>query len=453
MVSKDKQILIIGGIAAVGIGAAAFIVNEVRKEAPGPSPEPPTDPEPGPTPEPPTIPTPPIEILNVSVNPSTGIKPLSVGFFVSSSIVPTLVTYDFGDGRIETGSVSKSHTYFSAGSFSGLITVEDSKGNKDTIPFLVQVMPDQPDDPTTPSKDIISNFFQADSIIQQNQSVSFSISLAQPFSSIKEIRWHWGDNTPDLVGRSNSILSVDHTYSKPGIFNGKVSGVLFDGTKEERNFVVTVLEDPLSKLEVKIVLGGFFGTTIEINELFDAQAITSFGQQPFNVNWDMGDGTKLSGLLISHKYSSPGNYTVKVNVVDSRGNIVTDSVVIPVQSPPLKVGDLQFVKRAGDIKLDLYDSKFVSGTQTDLLLTANVENFRTDLNVRGFIKTVVKNGKGETVITHTTSIISFPAGKVAIVNQTIGRINLFDGPFIITSDLNASLPFLAQDLDVFSATF
>jgi DNA-binding beta-propeller fold protein YncE len=56
--------------------------------------------------------------------------------------------------------------------------------------------------------------------------------------------------------------------------------------------------------------------------------------------WDLGDGTVLDGLDVSHTYSTPGNRIAVLQVTDDRGRRATDvlrvTVHLPLADPPLR---------------------------------------------------------------------------------------------------------------------
>ena len=242
-----------------------------------------------------------ILITSLTYNPRSGDVPLTVGFVIQVKGVPEVIQWVFGDGQIEIGNLSRSHTYFSPGVYTGSITVTNKDGLTDTKFFTVTV--NEPEEPGPGTQDIISSFFQDQATVIQNQSIAFGISLSEPFSNIKEIRWHWADGTPDIVGKTNNELAVDHFYNKTGVFKGNVTVKLNNGETDTREFFVTVEGDVTITMTAKIILSGFFGTTIEVGEQFRAFIDRSGGISPYTYEMDYGDGTIVHQQDSVHSYA------------------------------------------------------------------------------------------------------------------------------------------------------
>jgi len=52
-----------------------------------------------------------------------------------------------------------------------------------------------------------------------------------------------------------------------------------------------------------------------------------------NYEWDFGDGTSGTGVIVNHVYARPGNYTVTLKVTDVAGNFNTHTTIITVEEP------------------------------------------------------------------------------------------------------------------------
>src|SRR5579863_6555064 len=81
------------------------------------------------------------DTLNVVVTPTTGDSPLTVSYkasFTGSSMMKD-VTWNFGDGSTVTGHMNGTHTYQSAGNYTGTVDVDSNDGTSYTQSFTVSV--------------------------------------------------------------------------------------------------------------------------------------------------------------------------------------------------------------------------------------------------------------------------------------------------------------------------
>lgn len=387
-------------------------------------------------------------ITGFSFSPQSGIVPLTVGLRVEVGDARSKIEWLFGDGfGSSMNEKIISHRYNSVGVFNGSVLVTAPDGRQDTREFSIVVDEDVP--PPIPGSDMISSFFQGSAIIIQGNSVLFSISLAEPSQNIKELVWNFGDGkiarfTPPNI---NLGLSVDHFYNNVGTFSGRVTVNTLDGRSDSKSFTVIVQKNPTLEISAKMILSGFFGQTIEVNEVFNAFANISGGVSPFDITWDMGDGTILNGFDISHSYKTKGLKTIKLTVVDSAGTRGTDSRTLDVDFAPLQVGDLEFINAQN------WEIEFVPGsgfTKFGLRLDAAVRNNRLDRNVSDiFIKTIVRRrSDGKTLFISTSQRKFFAPGQIQTFIDFIGQINVSDLKIDVVSDLNAFE--ISKDLDVVS---
>lgn len=64
------------------------------------------------------------------------------------------------------------------------------------------------------------------------------------------------------------------------------------------------------------------------------------GTAPYTIGWDFGDGNVGSGVSVSHVYSTPGDYTVTLSVID--GSLTSDDSVFVVHVNPLPTVSVQW---------------------------------------------------------------------------------------------------------------
>ncbi|MEM2972356.1 MAG: PKD domain-containing protein [Candidatus Bathyarchaeia archaeon] len=80
----------------------------------------------------------------------------------------------------------------------------------------------------------------------------------------------------------------------------------------------------------------WFPAVPEVGELvtFDASASMPNGGEIASYIWNFGDGNYTSGKVVTHIYSSTGNYTITLNVTDSEGLWDIEQKQIEVKAPP-----------------------------------------------------------------------------------------------------------------------
>lgn len=454
----NKGLLAGVAIAAAAVAGAAVVIlkKDVIFPPDQPEPVPGTEPTPDPGPGPDPTPDPETILINsLSINPKSGNEPLTVGFVLKVIGVPQVIEWNYGDGQVEIGSFSKTHTYFSSGTFNGFVTVTNKDGITDSRSFKITVNEPTPDPGPGPTPtDIITSFFQGKATVIQNQSIAFAISVNRPFSEIKEIRWRWGDGTPDTVGKTSSLLSVDHTYSKSGSFNGSVTVKLNDGSSEGQSFFVTVQGDPTSNISGKIILSGFFGTTIEVGEQFRAFIDRSGGVPPYIYKMDYGDGTILFQQDSFHSYAVGGNFTLRATVTDSAGNQFTATKLLTVKTRPLQIGDVLFAPAPGTTNIQPFRAEPTNTPNIRLFFTTWVRNFRDDISVSVKATAIIKRlSTGKTIVTKDSTTIFIPKGGIQQLSGFIVEYDPFQGPYQLTLDLDDASGQIIKDLDLIVGIF
>jgi len=160
-----------------------------------------------------------------------------------------------------------------------------------------------------------------------NQSSTFDASSSwtfDPDAAIISYEWAFGDGT----GGTGKI--VNHTYPSPG--NYVVSLKVTDSDGEERRYniisktiIVTANQPPIASFT-------YYPENPVVNRTiaFDASNSTDPGGTIENYEWDFGDGEKAEGKIVTHSYSSAGNYTVRLAVADNEGATNSTAQVIRV---------------------------------------------------------------------------------------------------------------------------
>ena len=99
---------------------------------------------------------------------------------------------------------------------------------------------------------------------------------------------------------------------------------------------------PVQPIAPTAVISGPGQTDIGQPVTFDGSGSTAGSTPIVRYDWDMGDGTLLSGVFAQYAYNAPGSYEVKLTVVDQAGQSNTTTLLVLVRpvvdvTPPTAV--------------------------------------------------------------------------------------------------------------------
>ncbi|MCB0385076.1 MAG: PKD domain-containing protein, partial [Bdellovibrionales bacterium] len=227
---------------------------------------------------------------------------------------------DFAQGAMT------SHTFNYPGSYHGRLTVRDSQGKSSVEHFTVHVLSSDP--------------AGVDFLAQANPSdpleLWFDNSVGLTTAPIEYHNFHWfyGDNSY-ARGRNQS-----HTYPGPGPYEVQLSAFDVLGQRYLTKKTINV-QDTTSDLPVAIALNNYSPSVNEEIQIwldtFDLNQVADF-----NLKWDLGDGTVLTGLgsdlhSISHTYTRNGLYKITLSLTNPENLTTRLETEINVYSgtPPL----------------------------------------------------------------------------------------------------------------------
>lgn len=214
--------------------------------------------------------------------------------FIDHSIGAATYSWDFGDGSpVYTGSTPPTHTFPAFGSYNVSLTVTNGGACSHT-----RIIP--------------LDLFNLSAIIEATNTTK---CLGTPivFNAISNINytryiWYYGDGTVD-----SSSSSVTHNYATAG--NYIVSLVVRDAYNCRDSASVPV--------SIHGINPAFTASTVQA---CSPAAITFTDNSTHTStivmrNWNFGDGTVVTapGTTITHTYTVPGTYTVKLNLADIAG--------------------------------------------------------------------------------------------------------------------------------------
>jgi PKD repeat protein len=157
---------------------------------------------------------------------------------------------------------------------------------------------------------------------------------APPLSSLK-LRWKFGDNSAPVIQNAPS-----HTYGKPGTYLVYVD--YYESTSQSWQFfdyahINIIAASPLANppqahaaADASVIYGG-------TNVTLDASESKSLDGSPLTYTWDFNDGTRATGMQVSHAWGAPGKTLVELIVTDVRGAKTVDTLNLNVTSDPSDV--------------------------------------------------------------------------------------------------------------------
>ncbi|GJQ64051.1 MAG: hypothetical protein SCALA702_31040 [Melioribacteraceae bacterium] len=231
--------------------------------------------------------------------------------------------WDFGDGTKAEG-MNPTKNYKQGGVYNVSLYIKDDSGlpcNYDIDKMVVTVA----ESPTADAGQ--------DQVVCANTVVEFDGSGSFDFDGVvNNYSWDFGD------GNTGGGAKPTHVFTEPGEYRvlltitGDLVGDCDNMDKDE--CIITVLDAPEAAMS--------FVKKVAVNSpvQFDASESQGNGSEILNYNWDMGDGTTLSGKEIVHKYTTHGKFFIKMNIeTDSKAqcsSAPTQDYII-VNAPPVAV--------------------------------------------------------------------------------------------------------------------
>ncbi len=223
-----------------------------------------------------------------SADPTSGDPPLEVSFTDLSTGVPTSWSWTFGDGDASTER-NPTHTYQNPGTYEVELTVTDSESTDTETKTSYVNIPPQPE-------------FTAD-VTSGNAPLEVTFT-DQTVGTVTTYAWDFGDTG------TSALQNPVHTYTTPGTYTVSLEVTGPGGSKTETKVgYVNVPPQP------EFVADATFGyAPLEVT--FTDQTVGTVTTYA----WDFGD-TGTSALQNPvHTYTTPGTYTVSLEVTGPGGS-------------------------------------------------------------------------------------------------------------------------------------
>ena len=237
-----------------------------------------------------------------------------------------IVTYrwDFGDGSTGYGRIVV-HQYSNAGVYNVTLTVIDDEGQVGTattgtgfnVPPRVNVTDNIPP--------IVNFTWEVDPDV--DGTINFYADASDPDGTIASYFWNFGD------GNTSSSPNPSHTYARGGQYT--VTLIVTDDNGGQSSVELTITVPNISPIAGFSYSPGNVTTARSVT--FEGGSPYSYDKDGYIVNWSWdfnNDGiTDAYGATVSYHYTTPGNYTVILNVTDNDGGWDTCQKNITVYAP------------------------------------------------------------------------------------------------------------------------
>ncbi len=159
--------------------------------------------------------------------------------------------------------------------------------------------------------------------------LTVSFNSASSTGNIISYAWSFAD------GSTSETQNVSHQYTIPGTYN--VLLTVTDNTNNTSSATISILvtegappsSPPIASISSSTSLGD-----APLDVSFSAEGSSAPGSTITLYHWDFGDGTTSTGLLSSHKFTTPGSYTTRLTVTNSDGLTSFITTPVLVTAPP-----------------------------------------------------------------------------------------------------------------------
>jgi gliding motility-associated-like protein len=239
-------------------------------------------------------------------------------------------TWDMGDASTLQTTQNVSYSYALPGTYTIKQLVVSDQGCTDSAFYDVTVF----DSPVAAfDSDIKGTCFK-------NNSFAFTNSSTLAVGTMK-YRWNFGD------AKTDTTKDVTHAYAGAGTYTVRLTTTSDKGCPNDSAFDVTVYPDPVV---------GFaepnspqcFGNN-QFNFINSSTILTG----SMGYAWYLGDGTTAATRDVTHSYTNPGEYTVKMVVLSDKG--CTDSTSNTYKVIKYAIADFRVDPVCTDLRLPLFN--------------------------------------------------------------------------------------------------
>jgi len=270
--------------------------------------------------------------------PTIGIAPLEVTFSDFSTGNVTGYFWNFGDGQ-NSAVQNPTHVYSASGTYTVALTVVGPQGTDTALRTdYVVVQPPAP----------VAEFTGAPTIGSSPTTVSFADAST---GTITTWFWNFGDKS------TSTQENPSHVYSDPGTYTVSltVAGPGGVDTESKLDYVVVSFPAPVSDFSAT-PSSGPAPLTVQFTSLATGEVSTG--------SWAFGDGSTSVQQSPAHTYTTPGTYTVSLEVTGPGGSDIETKNDFIVVTEPLPVASFSGSPLTGLAPLTVSFTDSSGGTTT-----------------------------------------------------------------------------------------
>ena len=163
-------------------------------------------------------------------------------------------------------------------------------------------------------------FTESTSAAPLAEPVSFTAAETSDAQGGLSYAWDFGDGT----STSTSLPSVTHAYSSPGSKVVKLTVSDRDGYAASSTQSITVYRPPIAAFTAPVTLLAGQPASFSGRGSGDPEGTIQ------SWSWDFGDGVAAAGPIVTHAFSHPGYYRVRLTVTDSNDSSASEVHTVQV---------------------------------------------------------------------------------------------------------------------------
>jgi len=274
---------------------------------------------------------------NFTANVTEGYAPLSVQF-TDLSENATGWNWDFGDGANSTEK-NPAHTYSIVGNYTVNLTASNANGTDYKLATIIVF-----DKPVTPESNFTSNVTEG--------YAPLSVQFTDLSKAATGWNWDFGD------GDSSTDQNPMHIFSTAGNYTINLTVSNTYG-KDSKLATITVSD----KLAPVVPVANFSSNVIEGYAPLSVQ-FTDLSENATEWKWDFGDGNTSTDQNPMHIFSTAGEYTVNLTIINEYGTDSKTATITVLEKTILPVANFSANPTAGKVPLKVAFTDMSTGSPT-----------------------------------------------------------------------------------------